>query len=79
MKLFGVKSFSTFNFLQNKNFGLIMMIESLVAMMRYLGARKDDDVADRMNYLFTPNILLALSVLISFKQFGGRYLVLFKS
>lgn len=50
-----------------------MMIESLVAMMRYLGARKDDDVADRMNYLFTPNILLALSVLISFKQFGGRY------
>jgi hypothetical protein len=25
-----------------------------------------------MHYLYTPNILLAFSVLISFKQFGGR-------
>uniref|UniRef100_A0A183BYW5 Innexin n=1 Tax=Globodera pallida TaxID=36090 RepID=A0A183BYW5_GLOPA len=49
-----------------------MMIESLISMVRYLSARKDDDFADRMNYLYTPNILLAFSVLISFKQFGGR-------
>jgi hypothetical protein len=26
-----------------------------------------------MNYLYTPNMLLAFSVLISFKQFGGRF------
>uniref|UniRef100_A0AC35GD58 Innexin n=1 Tax=Panagrolaimus sp. PS1159 TaxID=55785 RepID=A0AC35GD58_9BILA len=40
--------------------------------MRYLTSRKDDDMVDRMNYLYTPNALLAFSVLISFKQFGGR-------
>lgn len=48
------------------------MIEAFVSMVNYLSARKDDDIADRMNYLYTPNILLAFSVLISFKQFGGR-------
>jgi hypothetical protein len=50
-----------------------MMIETLVSMARYLSARNDDDLADRMNYLYTPNLLLVFSVLISFKQFGGRY------
>ncbi|CAD5224488.1 unnamed protein product [Bursaphelenchus okinawaensis] len=49
-----------------------MMIEALISMARYLSAREDDDIADRMNYLYTPNMLLAFSVLISFKQFGGR-------
>uniref|UniRef100_A0A0K0FA43 Innexin n=1 Tax=Strongyloides venezuelensis TaxID=75913 RepID=A0A0K0FA43_STRVS len=49
-----------------------MMIESLVGMIKYLSPREDDDWSDRMNYLHTPNILLAFSVLISFKQFGGR-------
>lgn len=48
------------------------MIEHLIGISRYFSARLDDDVADRMNYLYTPNILLAFSVLISFKQFGGR-------
>ncbi|CAD6191614.1 unnamed protein product [Caenorhabditis auriculariae] len=41
-------------------------------MARYLSPREDDDWSDRLNYLVTPNILLAFSVLISFKQFGGR-------
>uniref|UniRef100_A0A914DNE0 Innexin n=1 Tax=Acrobeloides nanus TaxID=290746 RepID=A0A914DNE0_9BILA len=50
----------------------MVMIEALVGMARYLTSRPDDDVVDRLNYLYTPNILLALSVLISFKQFGGR-------
>uniref|UniRef100_A0AC34Q5F8 Innexin n=1 Tax=Panagrolaimus sp. JU765 TaxID=591449 RepID=A0AC34Q5F8_9BILA len=49
-----------------------MMIEAVISMMRYLSSRKDDDVVDRMNYLYTPNMLLAFSVLISFKQFGGK-------
>uniref|UniRef100_A0A7E4URB4 Innexin n=1 Tax=Panagrellus redivivus TaxID=6233 RepID=A0A7E4URB4_PANRE len=49
-----------------------MMIEAVISMMRYLSARKDDDLVDRMNYLYTPNMLLAFSVLISFKQFGGK-------
>jgi hypothetical protein len=49
-----------------------MIMESFLSMIKYLSAREDDDVADRLNYLYTPNILLAFSVLISFKQFGGR-------
>ncbi|KAI1723290.1 innexin domain-containing protein [Ditylenchus destructor] len=49
-----------------------MMIEAIISMVRYLSARHDDDMVDRMNYLYTPNLLLAFSVLISFKQFGGR-------
>uniref|UniRef100_F1L583 Innexin n=1 Tax=Ascaris suum TaxID=6253 RepID=F1L583_ASCSU len=49
-----------------------MMIESLMAMIRYLSPRQDDDAVDRLHYLYTPNILLAFAVLISFKQFGGH-------
>ncbi|TKR88534.1 hypothetical protein L596_012761 [Steinernema carpocapsae] len=41
-------------------------------MLRSISAQHDDDLSDRMNYLFTSNILLAASLLISFKQFGGR-------
>lgn len=48
------------------------MIESLMAMIRYLSPRQDDDAVDRLHYLYTPNILLAFAVLISFKQFGGH-------
>ncbi|VDM57517.1 unnamed protein product [Angiostrongylus costaricensis] len=49
-----------------------MMIETFVGMARYLSSRHDDDWSDRLHYSITPNILLAFSVLISFKQFGGR-------
>ncbi|KAI6189859.1 Innexin family-containing protein [Aphelenchoides bicaudatus] len=49
-----------------------MMLEAFISMLRYLSSREDDDIADRLNYLYTPNMLLAFSVLISFKQFGGR-------
>ncbi|KAI6222917.1 Innexin family-containing protein [Aphelenchoides fujianensis] len=49
-----------------------MMIEAFISMLRFLSPRQDDDYADRCNYLYTPNLLLAFAVLISFKQFGGR-------
>ncbi|CAJ0589379.1 unnamed protein product [Cylicocyclus nassatus] len=49
-----------------------MMIETFIGMARYLSPRHDDDWSDRLHYLVTPNILLAFSVLISWKQFGGR-------
>jgi hypothetical protein len=48
------------------------MIETLVSMIKYLSPRQDDDKIDRLHYLYTPNLLLAMSVLISFKQFGGK-------
>ena len=50
----------------------MVMIESFIGMARYLSPRNDDDWSDRLHYIFTPNILLAFSVVISFKQFGGR-------
>ncbi|CAI5451872.1 unnamed protein product [Caenorhabditis angaria] len=50
----------------------MVMIETFLGMAKYLSPREDDDWSDRLNYLITPNILLAFSVLISFKQFGGR-------
>ncbi|CAI4224817.1 unnamed protein product [Auanema sp. JU1783] len=50
----------------------MVMIETFIGMAKYLMPRYDDDWSDRLHYMFTPNILLAFSVLISFKQFGGR-------
>ncbi|KAF8385650.1 hypothetical protein PRIPAC_74792 [Pristionchus pacificus] len=50
----------------------MVMIETFLGMAKYLSPRNDDDWSDRMHYLYTPNILLAFSVLISWKQFGGR-------
>uniref|UniRef100_A0A1I7SYM7 Innexin n=1 Tax=Caenorhabditis tropicalis TaxID=1561998 RepID=A0A1I7SYM7_9PELO len=50
----------------------MVMIETFLGMAKYLSPREDDDWSDRLNYLITPNLLLAFSVLISFKQFGGR-------
>ncbi|CAJ0566530.1 unnamed protein product, partial [Mesorhabditis spiculigera] len=50
----------------------MVFIETFLGMARYLSPRNDDDWSDRMHYLYTPNILLAFSILVSFKQFGGR-------
>uniref|UniRef100_A0AC34RPK9 Innexin n=1 Tax=Panagrolaimus sp. JU765 TaxID=591449 RepID=A0AC34RPK9_9BILA len=49
-----------------------MGIETILPLLKLLSPGRDDDAVDRMNYHYTPNVLLALSVLISFKQFGGN-------
>jgi hypothetical protein len=40
------------------------------AVFRYVSDTDDRDFVDRLHCFFTTNILIALSVLVSFKQFG---------
>jgi len=47
----------------------------LVAVLtgfKFLDRRTDDDVVDRLHYSLTTNLLIGLSVLVSWKQFGGK-------
>jgi len=48
------------------------MIEATLRYLHFLGARRDDDNIDRLHYFLTSNLLIVLSLLISYKQFGGR-------
>lgn len=36
----------------------MVMIETFLGMAKYLSSRGDDDWADRLHYLITPNLLL---------------------
>ncbi|TKR60917.1 hypothetical protein L596_028098 [Steinernema carpocapsae] len=48
------------------------MLTTVLSMLRYVGESEDRDLIDRLHSYFTTNILIALSVLVSFKQFGGK-------
>lgn len=47
-------------------------LTAIITSLKYLAHRSDDDFIDRLHYFTTSNLLIALSVLVSFKQFGGR-------
>lgn len=49
-----------------------MVLESVLMSLKRLGYRNDDDGTDRLHYFVTSNILIALSILVSWKQFGGK-------
>uniref|UniRef100_A0A914X929 Innexin n=1 Tax=Plectus sambesii TaxID=2011161 RepID=A0A914X929_9BILA len=49
-----------------------MVLEVMMGMASYLSVRRDDDWTDRMHYFITANLLISLSILVSFKQFGGQ-------
>ncbi|VDP13528.1 unnamed protein product [Soboliphyme baturini] len=48
------------------------MLDTVIRSIRYLSPRNDDSDVDRLHYCLTSNVLIALSLLISYKQFGGR-------
>ena len=48
------------------------MIEAILHKLTLLGARKDSDNVDELHYVITSNLLIGLSMLVSFKQFGGK-------
>ncbi|MCP9264662.1 Innexin [Dirofilaria immitis] len=49
-----------------------MVVTAVLSMVRYIGDIDDWDFVDRLHSYFTTNILIAFSILISFKQFSGK-------
>ncbi|KAL3985542.1 Innexin family protein [Acanthocheilonema viteae] len=49
-----------------------MVLTAVLSMVRYIGDIDDWDFVDRLHSYFTTNILIAFSILVSFKQFGGK-------
>lgn len=48
------------------------MLKEILSGFSFFKQRDDDDIVDRLHYFMTSNILIALAVLVSFKQFGGK-------
>ncbi|KAI6176046.1 Innexin [Aphelenchoides bicaudatus] len=49
-----------------------MVLTTVLSMIRYVSTANDDrDFVDKLHSYFTTNLLIGLSVLVSFKQFGG--------
>uniref|UniRef100_A0A914DA81 Innexin n=1 Tax=Acrobeloides nanus TaxID=290746 RepID=A0A914DA81_9BILA len=48
-----------------------MVLTAVLSMFRYVTEIDDKDFVDRMHSYFTANLLIGLSILVSFKQFGG--------
>lgn len=48
------------------------MLLDLLGASRTLHLRNDDDYIDRMHYFITSNLLIVLSILVSFKMFNGK-------
>ncbi|VIO98723.1 Uncharacterized protein BM_BM5823 [Brugia malayi] len=49
-----------------------MVLTAVLSMIRYIGDIDDWDFVDRLHSYFTTNILIAFSILVSFKQFSGK-------
>ena len=49
-----------------------MFLQDILGAGRTLGARADDDYIDRINYYFTSNILIALSIATAYKMYNSK-------
>lgn len=49
-----------------------MVLTTVLSMVRYVSGVEDRDFIDRLHSYFTCNMLIGLSILVSFKQFGGN-------
>ncbi|KRX23735.1 Innexin-10 [Trichinella nelsoni] len=48
------------------------MLYTALNALRFFAYRQDDSDVDRLHYWLTSNVLIALSLLVSFKQFGKK-------
>ncbi|KRZ63425.1 Innexin-10 [Trichinella nativa] len=48
------------------------MLLDLIKTFAFFKLRQDDNFVDRLNYYFTATFLIVLSLLVSFKMFGGK-------
>uniref|UniRef100_A0AC35G561 Innexin n=1 Tax=Panagrolaimus sp. PS1159 TaxID=55785 RepID=A0AC35G561_9BILA len=49
-----------------------MALTTALSMLHYVAGSEDRNFVDRLHATFTTNLLIGLSVLVSFKQFGGK-------
>lgn len=47
-------------------------LASVLTSFKYFKRKSDNDVIDKLHYSLTTNILISLSILVSWKQFGGK-------
>ncbi len=47
-------------------------MDSFVELLSYFDNKYGDDSIDRLSSFYASNLCLALSVLVSWKQFGGK-------
>lgn len=48
------------------------MLFAFLSGFKFLATQVEGDLSDRLHYYMTSNLLIALAILVSWKQFGGR-------
>lgn len=51
------------------------MLKEILKTVSFLSPSLEDDIIDRLHFLYSTTFLIVLSLLVSFKMFAGRPLV----